>query len=287
MEEIRREIIYDGRSLVRSTYEHLGTEMEDITQSGYERYHSHRDIQLMYLDEGQIEVTVAGLNVRLCPGEVMLLGENLPHILRSTTHQAGGLLLQFKPDVLPARMAELPEFGKIVSLLCASSGGLSVPRCEDLKVMFTTIHEAKGIYRLTGLLELLDTLGARMSSSAVISEIEITNAAEQRQTKVELCVQFIKHHYKEEITLPRLSNAIGMNEAALCRCFKKGKGITVMQYLVRIRMENVLLLLRSTAMDVSEIAYTCGFETVSQFNRQFRQLTGMSPTEYRKSLELP
>ena len=64
MEEIRREIIYDGRSLVRSTYEHLGTEMEDITQSGYERYHSHRDIQLMYLDEGQIEVTVAGLNVR-------------------------------------------------------------------------------------------------------------------------------------------------------------------------------------------------------------------------------
>lgn len=284
MKEIHREIEYNGLSSVRSSIEHLGAEMEN-SQSGLEQYHSHRDYQLMYLDEGEIEVTVAGLNVKLFPGEVLLLGENLPHILKRASHHAGGLLLQFTADVLPAKVTRLPEFGKIVSLLRSSSGGLSIPRCEDLKPQFLAVHEAKGICRLTNLLELLDTLGNRLNTSSIISEIKIADDTDQRQTRVEMCVQFIKRHYKEEITLPRLSNAIGMNEAALCRCFKKGKGVTVMQYLARIRMENVQLLLRNTDMDVSEIAYSCGFDTVSQFNRQFKQLTGMSPTEYRKSVE--
>lgn len=285
MKEIHKEIEYDGLSSVRSSTERLGAEMEEIYKGGYEQYHCHRDFQLMYFDEGEIEVTVAGLNVKVHPGEVLLLGENLPHILKSATHHAVGLLLQFSADVLPARAAELPEFGKITSLLRASSGGLAISGCEKLKAGFLAVHEANGISRLTRLFELLDALGNRLGTSSVISEIEIADDADLQQTKVEMCAQFIKRHYKESITLPRLSNVIGMNEAALCRSFKKGKGVTVMQYLTRIRMENIQLLLRNTGKDVSEIAYSCGFETVSQFNRKFKQLMGMSPTEYRKSVE--
>lgn len=43
-----REIIYNGKSAIRSTYNSLGTQMDDYTQHGYEQYHSHEDYQLMY-----------------------------------------------------------------------------------------------------------------------------------------------------------------------------------------------------------------------------------------------
>lgn len=53
-----REIIYNGKSAIRSTYNSLGTQMDDYTQHGYEQYHSHEDYQLMYLQEGKAEITI-------------------------------------------------------------------------------------------------------------------------------------------------------------------------------------------------------------------------------------
>lgn len=74
-----REIIYNGKSAIRSTYNSLGTQMDDYTQHGYEQYHSHEDYQLMYLQEGKAEITINDVSHIYSPGNILLLGPNLPH----------------------------------------------------------------------------------------------------------------------------------------------------------------------------------------------------------------
>jgi AraC-like DNA-binding protein len=69
----------------------------------------------------------------------------------------------------------------------------------------------------------------------------------------------------------------------LCKMFKKSTGVTFTQYLSRVRVEKAKNLLLNPHLRVSEIAYDVGFQSLTHFNRVFRQVVGQSPSEYRES----
>jgi AraC-like DNA-binding protein/ligand-binding sensor protein len=95
---------------------------------------------------------------------------------------------------------------------------------------------------------------------------------------------FIKEHQHEELTLAGVSKALHMSPFYFCKVFKKWTGITFTNYLSRIRIETAKERLLNPHVRISEVAYEIGFQSLTHFNRVFRKIVGLSPTQYRIKL---
>lgn len=270
--------------------------MDDYTQHGYEQYHSHEDYQLMYLQEGKAEITINDVSHIYSPGNILLLGPNLPHKIEA--HEGvpcKGILIQFKHSLFPQEMENIADYHFISSLLQKSLGGLlflsdegkepadhSMQADSRLSSEFVSIHHTEGIQRLCLLLSLLDRLGRKLQTGTTISHLSEVPEKESLGVIVEKCKRYIKIHYQSDISLPTLSANLGVNATALCRKFKEETGETIFQYLIRLRLEAACRMLRNSRHSISEIAYRCGFNTLPHFNRKFKELMGVSPKEFRE-----
>src|SRR5580700_6760908 len=92
---------------------------------------------------------------------------------------------------------------------------------------------------------------------------------------------YITAHQADTISLEEISRVLNVSTFYFCKMFKKATGLTFTDYLGRVRVEKAKILLLNPHLRVSEIAYTVGFESLSHFNRVFRNLTGESPSHFR------
>ncbi|MGE9295055.1 MAG: helix-turn-helix domain-containing protein, partial [Puniceicoccales bacterium] len=95
--------------------------------------------------------------------------------------------------------------------------------------------------------------------------------------------KYIQTRYHEPLSLDAAAAAVNASTRHFCKVFKQATGITFTDYLARVRVEKAKHLLRNPNLRVSEIAFETGFESISQFNRSFRRITGQSPTEFRNA----
>ncbi|MFZ0711738.1 MAG: helix-turn-helix transcriptional regulator, partial [Terrimicrobiaceae bacterium] len=85
-------------------------------------------------------------------------------------------------------------------------------------------------------------------------------------------------------SLRRVAQAVNISSYYFCKMFKRATGLTFTHYLSRVRVERAKSLLLNPNARVSEIAFDCGFTSITNFNRTFKELVGQSPSEYREAL---
>ncbi|MCF7687162.1 MAG: PocR ligand-binding domain-containing protein [Cephaloticoccus sp.] len=95
---------------------------------------------------------------------------------------------------------------------------------------------------------------------------------------------FITEHQDEDISLNQVAKAVNMSSFYFCKSFKKSTGLTFTDYVARVRIEKVKNLLLNPHKRISEAAFETGFQSLSQFNRVFRKITGEAPTAYRAKM---
>ena len=95
--------------------------------------------------------------------------------------------------------------------------------------------------------------------------------------------RFIDQHLTEHISLTKVANVVGINRTHLSEKFKQVTGVKFVDYVARNRFEKAREQLGKVDSAVSEIAFACGFQSLSQFNRVFKKLSGKSPTSYRET----
>jgi AraC-like DNA-binding protein len=95
---------------------------------------------------------------------------------------------------------------------------------------------------------------------------------------------FIAEHLDEALSLTEVARAASVSAFYFCKIFKAAVGLTFTDYVARTRVEQTKKLLLDPNMRVSEAAFAAGFQSLSQFNRVFRRITGESPTHYRDAL---
>ena len=100
------------------------------------------------------------------------------------------------------------------------------------------------------------------------------------------CLSYLNEHCAEKISLEKLSAQFSISKQGLIRQFRQGTGKTPIDYLTNLRITKAKHLLRDTALPVSEIADACGFENVYYFSNSFKRQAGISPSGYRKMLDL-
>jgi AraC-like DNA-binding protein len=97
---------------------------------------------------------------------------------------------------------------------------------------------------------------------------------------------FIADHLCEDLSLPQVAQAVNVSPYYFCKIFKRSTGTTVMNYISRARVDKAKNLLLNPNLQVSEIAFEIGFQSLTHFNRVFKKLTGHSPSGYRERLRV-
>jgi AraC-like DNA-binding protein len=93
--------------------------------------------------------------------------------------------------------------------------------------------------------------------------------------------KYIEEYSREELSLTKVASVVHMNANYLSENFKQVTGINFVDYVARTRFASACDLMRNSGLRISDIAFAAGFQSLSQFNRVFRRLSGKSPTQFR------
>ena len=96
--------------------------------------------------------------------------------------------------------------------------------------------------------------------------------------------QFIADNYSESLSLEQVAKAVNTSSFYFCKMFKRITGLNFTEYVSRVRIERAKNLLLNPNLRISEIAFEVGFQSLTHFNRVFRKMVGLSPTDYRGKL---
>lgn len=255
--------------------------------------HYHDEYELILITSGTGREYVGHAVEKFRAGELTLIGKGVPHVhlCDSVTDAAVKTestceILYFPSSLFPEDMAKIEEYRLIQVLLEKSRCGVRFTDSGLTKTihgLMKKIRKTSGLQRFQVLLSILDRLSCARQT-ALISPLPVLPEKKpfaDAVTRIQTC---LKESFTQTVTLKDIAGRIGMNAHAMCRLFKRETGKTVFQYLSRIRIDNACRLLIETGWPVSRIAWESGYANLSHFNRQFRQLTGQTPSGYKQSL---
>jgi len=281
----QRSLFHLGDSSIR-TVVHKYNPTKNLTKAVAElpTYHQHDGYQLVYMINGQASFMVDDEIFKLTKGNLFYLSANLPHAIVSVGKKPEAIVIQFKDDILPKNFSEIPEFKFVNVLMKKGVGGLAFR--EIPSNMLESLAYAAGISKVSSLLYTLDYLGRNIASAELLSKrtfnkISEGELSEKYTTVSALAHQYLMEHYRDDIKLSDIADFCHQQEAALCRTYKRETGMTLFQHLQFIRIESACTMLRNTSLTIAQVAYSCGFNTPSTFNRLFMAKMGMTPRAYR------
>ena len=135
--------------------------------------------------------------------------------------------------------------------------------------------------RHEGMVHLLQIFAEQLSFYANQIVIKLD---EREPYRVRLARTFISNHRTENINLADVARATHVSTFYFCKIFKRATGLSFVEYRNRLRIESAKKMLLNLNLTVSKIAYGVGFQSLTQFNRLFRRVTGKSPTRFRSHL---
>jgi AraC-like DNA-binding protein len=250
-------------------------------------WHYHPEFELTLILEGSGQRLIGDSIEEYAPGDLVLMGANLPHTYHSGPvegkHRA--LVFQFRPDLLGEPFLALPEMQSLRMLLAQAEHGLSFP-------LLGGVHEAAILSKLCSLpalprsaqvLELLgifDSLAHEASGRRICSGNLLPTRVEDQQRIQKIC-GLLCENYQEPIDYQRLAEKLNLSQASLCRFFRRSTGRTMTDYVNEYRISMAAQLLKETDKSILEIAFEVGFGNYSHFNRQFQKSKGKTPRTFR------
>lgn len=189
--------------------------------------------------------------------------------------RVGGELIAFlQTGQILLHQPNQEEFSRTTRQLLAWGSEVNLKALEE--AYFQTKVFDKDQYE--AMLRLLSTFAEHLAT--ISNSIQSADAEAEPQV-VSRAKKYIRERFQERITLDEAAQAVNASTRHFCKVFKEATGITFTDYLARTRVEKAKHLLQNPHLRVSEIAFETGFESISQFNRSFKRITGMSPTRFR------
>ncbi len=256
----------------------------------YGHLHFHPEIQLTLIQEGEGTLIVGDKIDRFAPGDVLMLGPNLPHVLRSdpdyfqpeSTRQSVSVSVLFRPEQLEMGVLSLPETEHLRQLLTESQHGVRL-RCQTNPVLTGKLEQLpnqRPFEQLLTLLHILDELTTRTDREVLSVTAYVQPQRPDDHRRLERVFSYILEQYHTQITLDDIANVASLTPGAFCRFFRQHTRKTFSTLLNEVRIEHACRHLRESKQSISQTAYVCGFTNLSNFNRQFKTITGLSPSEY-------
>jgi AraC-like DNA-binding protein/quercetin dioxygenase-like cupin family protein len=252
----------------------------------YNHWHFHPELELILVQEGT-GTRLIGDNVEpLKKGELVFLGSNLPHLLRSDDACAlsESVVIHVLEDFAGKDFMHMPEMRNIKDLFYRAQRGL-IFEGKTRKIvtdMLIKLQEQKGIERLIGFLTIFKTLAAS-TETRTLSKIGANNFIPPTDTaRINQIYAYVLSHFAENLTVEKMAHISNLSTTSFCRYFKKCSNKTFMDFLIEIRIGYACKQLIETDKPVGQISVEAGYNSISNFNSFFKKTTKLTPLAYQK-----
>lgn len=256
------------------------------------RWHYHEDYELHYIVASSGKLFVGDYIGRFEPGNLVLTGPRLPHnwISHASKHQSYELrdmVIQFRRALVSGMAEVASELEGLLPLLDRARYGIEFKGVEPelAQRYMERVRETEGTARIIVFLEFLQHLATETDYRLLSTVSMRSNADDTALKKVDLITQYATEHFQNPIPLATVATMVGMSETAFSRFFSKATGNGFSEFLSRIRIGKACDLLAHSDKPITTICYETGFNNVANFNRRFRRLKGVTPTEYREEVQ--
>jgi AraC-like DNA-binding protein len=272
-------------------HDHTIIVMDEILPYFYTHLHRHEEIQLTWIMEGE-GTLIAGNNIHPFNGnEIYFLGPNLPHVFKSdpsyfdaeNEKEVHTLTIFFNPYGALEPLFDLPEMKFVKSFLQHLNSGFKIPNdlFKDISNRMLSIYQSEGIDQLMQFLQLLKLFSSMNKLEPLAVNSYPPAITDNEGMRIGLIYNYIIQNFDKALSLEDVSEQAHMTPHAFCRYFKKHTRHTFVNFLNKIRINEACKMLNNNSMDsIASVAYSCGFSSITNFNRVFKIVTGKSPSAY-------
>ena len=251
-------------------------------------WHFHPEYELTHIIAGRGMRHVGDSMERFEPGDLVLLGKNLPHYWWQDAGDVPGrsVVLQFAETVPGASLWDLPECRQVRGLLDRAQQGIVFPlehRSRDSIAILQGMKELQGWRRVRALLDLLGTLAESPDGRLLASKGFSPSLKVEDGSRMKAVCAYVNAAFTESISHAKAARLAGLSPSAFSRFFHRRAGKTFEAYVNEIRIGHACRFLDDEDSSITEIAFRAGFNNLSNFHRRFRQITGMAPRAYRQA----
>ncbi|WP_031427885.1 AraC family transcriptional regulator [Flavimarina sp. Hel_I_48] len=258
---------------------------EDHETVFYDRLHSHEEIQISYIIQGSGSLIVGDTINDFKPDDILVIGEHVPHVFKSDPKASPLSIMYtlfFTKKSFGKDFFNLTDLADVQDFFDESEYGMKIKAKPKAFKWFNNLKRQGKIERIATLLKILNLLihSKKQPLSSFVYQKKYTDDEGKRMNEV---FQFAMNHYHEQISLDQVSEKAHMSKNAFCRYFKKRTNKTFFQFLIEIRIEHACKLLNQDQdLSVANTSELCGFPNIANFNRKFKELKGITPTQYRQ-----
>ena len=253
-------------------------------------YHYHPEYELVHIRQGRGRRLVGSSIGHFAPNDLVLIAPNVPHIWQVDPKCpcAEILYIQFLPGFLGPDFFKAPEMQPAMALMTSAQGGVTFnasvrKEIGDSLIPFPCLNKSA---RLLAFLDILCRLGQRAGVRPLgkpMSGVRLNSRDEERISRV---FKYLNENLTGSISQADVAQSVRLSSSAFSRLFKKTTGKCFMQVVHELRIAEVCRLISETDRNISEIAFGCGYESLSSFHCQFRRIVMMPPGKFREKFEM-
>ncbi len=255
-------------------------------------FHLHPEYQLSFVTKGEGTRFIGDSVKYFGPGDLVLTGSNLPHVWRNdhsyfekkNNLSTTVIVIYFHHDFLGTLIHGKEELEPIARLLYKSRKGIEIIGKTKNRIceMMTDLLEISGVESIILLLQLLNVLSKSDDCEIISHSHSDANNTEAETSRMNKVYGYIMKNFRQKIILEDVASVANMTRTSFCRYFKSRVNRSYSDFLREIRVEYACKLLKEDKMNINLISAECGFQTPSNFYKQFKKVMGKQPHHYRK-----
>ncbi len=255
--------------------------------------HYHPELELHYIIRGE-GIRIIGDNVsHINAGEIILLGENLPHAwrekenkeyLETSEFQIEAIVIQFTPSCLGKYFFQLPEAYLIPRLFELAKKGLIIngAAADKVKEIIRLIIDCSKFEKIIMLLKILQIISESEELETISASYAFNQPNPIDTDRINNIIAYTLSNFDKEITLEEVASLSNFSITSFCRYFKSITRKTYFDFLTEVRISHTCRMIKEDRYALSYICYKCGFNNVSNFYRHFKKIMGMTPLDYKR-----
>ncbi len=259
-------------------------------------WHYHPEYELVLVTKST-GVRMVGDNVGYFDeGDLVFMGPVLPHVWINDPEYINGqagilaeaIVIHFVDNFLGENFFEIPEMKSLKNFLTLSKHGMVIKgnSRERINSLMKQMLQMNGIQRIAALFTIFDILCSSSDYELLASPGYLKHSQLNCTNRFSKVTAYIMRNFDKDITLKDIASVANMAVTTFCNFFKEHYRVTFVEYLNIVRVGHACKFLTERDESVVEIAYKCGFNNLANFNRQFKKIKKMTPTEYRRTLNV-
>jgi AraC-like DNA-binding protein len=255
-------------------------------------WHYHPEYEIVLVTESTGKRFIGDHISDFQPDNLAFLGPNIPHTYRNddkyyeegSSLRAKSIVIHFTEASLGNDFLELPEARQLTSLFERSLYGLDMhgETCKKISKKLYDIVSLSGLKRWLCLIDILTDI-AEAKHISTITQTPQMGYNEKESKRLCSVFDWITANFEKELRLSEAAQIAQMNENAFSRFFSLRTRKTFSGFVQELRLQKAAKLLVENDMTITQVCYECGYNNVSNFNRQFLNHYTMNPMKYRKT----